>query len=139
MAKAPLLETPGSMEEVSLLSEVIQTKRQELSQLKHDLETVRAKLTSERVQWSQQKDSEEAEWRNRRQELEESYQTKIAQVDEDVRQASLSLENQRSLERASEQLVLEHQQRLEIRRNDRKYWLRERMKLGENLIKRIEK
>lgn len=108
-----LLDPPGSMEDVSLLNEVLLMKRQEVASAKSDLETLRAKLTSERVQWSQQKDEAEAQWRQRREELEDHYRTKMLQLDADIRHADVALANQRSLESAAEQMVVEAKARLD--------------------------
>ena len=104
--------TPPDFDHVTLLNEVIQKRQQEATDLKMQLENLRARITSERVQWSGQKADEELAIRVRVQELEEAYAVKTRQVDEDIRLASIALANQRVLEIAAEQKVIEAQQRL---------------------------
>lgn len=104
--------TPMGFDHVALLNEVVQKRQQEANDLKMQLENLRARITSERVQWSGQKADEELAIRVRLQELEDAYAAKTHQVDEDIRQASIALQNQRALEVAAEQTVIEIQRRV---------------------------
>lgn len=108
---APVESSPG-LDHVSLLNEVIRARKEEASQLKSLLETTRARITSERSQWSQQKNDEEDRLRNQAAEMEQSYQQRLVQIDEDVRQSGIALQNQRALESAAEQRVIEANERL---------------------------
>ena len=101
------------LDEVALLHEVIQKRKEDVAQLQRQLESLQARITTDRVQWSGQKADEEVALRLRRQELEETYHLKTQQVDEDIRQASIALVNQRALETAAEQKVIEANQRLD--------------------------
>ena len=92
-------------DQVVLLNEVIQKLQAEAHEAKLQLESARMRMTSERSQWSQQKADEEVAIRVRMQELEDVYARRMQQLEEDIRQAELSLAQQRTLEASAEQLA----------------------------------
>ena len=93
----PLQRSGIDLDQVALLNEVLEKRQEELAEARMQLENVRAKIISERVQWTSQKDEEAAALRDRAAHLEEAYRQKLHQVDEDIRQTSLSLASQRDL------------------------------------------
>ena len=100
-------------DQVVLLNEVIQKRQAEAHEAKLQLESARMRMTSERSQWSQQKADEEVAIRVRMQELEDVYARRMQQLEEDIRQAELSLAQQRTLEASAEQLVIEAKRRVD--------------------------
>mgnify|MGYP001559539925 CR=1 FL=1 len=112
---APVSATadPDTLDYATALQEVITKRKAEAQQLKSELETWRAKITSERVQWTTQQEDEVMALKHRADALEETYRTRQAQVDEAARQAQIHLQTQRALEAAAEQQVIEANRRVE--------------------------
>ena len=114
MSPPKLLEAPTDVadtnEHLSMAKELLEKRRAELRDIQIEVTNARARIISERVQWSSQKEDELNASRLRRQELEEQYRAKLEEASKHVRVAEVSLESQRQLEAGANRSYLEVEQ-----------------------------
>ena len=90
------LEPPQSADEkesrIALLNEVLEKREQEVSQAKMQYANLQARMTSEKVQWTQKQAEEEQKLQVLAQQLEAKYKQRMSEADQYVRQAQLDAE-----------------------------------------------
>src|SRR3990167_894899 len=110
MLKVPDLLEPlpvgEKMDQLSILNELIEQRREEVELLKQELTNLSARITSERSQWSQQRADQEHELTLKLQHLEDKYAQKLREAEEATFQAEQSLRVQKEMEREAERQLI---------------------------------
>ena len=110
MPKVPeLLDPPPiweKMDQLSILNELIEQRREEVELLKQELTNLSARITSERSQWSQQRADQEHELMLKLQHLEDKYAQKLREAEESNLQAEQSLRVQKEMEQEAERQLI---------------------------------
>ena len=104
-----LLDPPPigeKMDQLSILNELIEQRREEVELLKQELTNLTARVTSERSQWSQQRADQEHELMLKLQHLEDKYAQKLREAEEATLQAEQSLRVQKEMEQEAERRLI---------------------------------
>ena len=108
MDKKPqeLLDAPSlgldEVEQLALIQEVLHKRQEELREVQHHLMNTQATMTSERVQWRQQRVDVEKEFSLKMQRIEEQWALKIQEAERQMREQQQSLQIQKDMEHEAE-------------------------------------